>query len=214
MSDRLALFGGTFNPIHRGHVTVGRAAIERLELGRLVLVPSGSPPHKRPANLAPGADRLAMCRLAVADDPRIVVSDVELRSSQPSYTVTTLSTFHAEHPEAELLLLVGADMVRDFHKWRRHEEVARLARIVTLPRPGVELGELSELRRSLGDAAVDRLLADVLDTPRVEVSSTEVRRRVAAGEPIDDLVPAAVARYIAEHGLYGGAGEPGKRQSM
>lgn len=202
MSKRIALFGGTFNPIHLGHLEVARAAMAELDLGRLVLVPSARPPHKTGERLAPGEDRLAMCRLAVGDDPHLEVSDVELRAEGPSYTVNTLRHFRAERPQAELLLLVGADMLRDFHLWHRVADIVRLARVVTMPRPGVEVGPLADLRQSLGDDVAERLLSDMLHTPLVDVSSTEIRRRVACGEAIEDLVGPAVARYIREHGLY------------
>lgn len=196
------MFGGTFNPIHRGHVTVARAAVERLGLSRLVLMPSASPPHKSSEELAPSEDRLAMCRLAAAEDARLAVSDLELRRPPPSYTVDTLAELQREHPAAELLLVIGADMLRDFHLWRRFDEIARLSRLITLPRPGVTVGPLTELRRALGDAAAAQILRDVQDTPLVDVSSTEIRRRLAAGRSVDDLVPQAVARYIVEHRLY------------
>jgi len=202
MSERIAMMGGTFNPVHVGHVRLARAVVGELSLGRLLLVPCARPPHKTGARLAPSSDRLAMCRLAVEDDPRIEASDIELGGDGPSYTVDTLRRLGRAHRGAELLLVIGADMLRDLHVWRSASEVVSLARIVTLPRPGVDLGRLAALRAALGDEAADRLLGDVLATPLVDVSSSEVRRRVAAGEAIDDLVPAAVARYIAEHGLY------------
>jgi nicotinate-nucleotide adenylyltransferase len=202
MTERLAIFGGTFNPIHRGHIAVARAALDELRLARLLLVPSAVPPHKAADDLAPGPDRLAMCRLAAADDPRLEVSDLELRAPPPSYTVNTLRELRRARPDAELVLLIGADMLRDFHLWYRAAEIVRLARLVTMPRPGVEVGPLAELRALLGPEAVAGLLADVLHTPLVDVSSTEIRRRARAGEPLDDLVPPPVARYVREHRLY------------
>jgi len=202
MDERLALFGGTFNPVHRGHIEVARAALAELQLGELWLVPSAVPPHKAAVDLAPAADRLAMCRLAARDEQRIKVSDVEALTAGPSYTVYTLRRFAGERPRAQIMLLMGADMLRDFHLWRRFKEIAGLARVVTLPRPGFEIGPLAELRAALGEVVVERILGDVLHTPLVDASSTEIRRRVKAGEPLDDLVPAAVAKYIGEHGLY------------
>lgn len=202
MSDTIALFGGTFNPVHLGHVAIARAAVAELRLEKLILIPSARPPHKTGRLLAPDDHRLAMCRLAVADDPRIEVSDVELQSEGPSYTVRTLRRFREQYGEAEIIFLVGADMLRDFHLWQDFEEIVQLARIVTMPRPGVHLGDLAELRRALGDEAVKRLLADLLATPLVDISSTEIRRRVKASRPIDDMVPPEVALYIADHQLY------------
>lgn len=202
MSHRIALFGGTFDPIHRGHVTVVLAALDALDLEHVVLIPSAVPPHKHGRQLAPGEHRLAMCRLAAETDPRLSVSDIELRQAGPSYTVSTLQALAAEHPGAELLLIIGADMLRDFHLWHRAGEIVRLARVVTLPRPGVALGRLAELRQRVGDAAVDAILDRVLPTPLVEISSTDIRKRRTAGKPIGDLVPPEVARYIVTHGLY------------
>ena len=202
MGNRIAIMGGTFNPIHVGHIRLARAVIGELSLSRLLLVPCARPPHKTAAGLAPSADRLAMCRLAVGDDPEIEVSDIELRGAGPSYTVTTLHSLHRAHPEAELLLVIGADMLRDLHLWYRASEIVSLARIITLPRPGIKLGRLTALRAVVGDQVADRLLADVLETPLVAVSSSEGRRRIGAAEPIDHLVAPAVARYIAENGLY------------
>jgi nicotinate-nucleotide adenylyltransferase len=202
MKPRVALFGGTFNPVHCGHLRVARAAMDELDLERVILMPCARPPHKTAEDLAPGADRLAMCRLAAQGDARLEVSDLEMRRPGPSYTVETLRALRAARPEAELVLLVGADMLRDLHLWRQVEEIVRLARVVTLPRAGVDPGPLNDLGRRIGSEAVDRLLKDVLATPLVDIASTEVRRRVRSGEPIDELVPAAVARYIAEHHLY------------
>ncbi len=202
MCETIALFGGTFNPIHLGHLSIARAAVAELGLEKLIVIPSAKPPHKTAEHLAPDADRMVMCRLAVGDDPQIEVSDVELHGQGPSYTVRTLRKFRERHTEAEIIFLVGTDMLRDFHLWRDFEEIVHLARIVTMPRPGVDLADLAELRSALGGAAVERLLADLLATPLVDISSTEIRRRVRAGQPIDDLVPPAVAHYIADHQLY------------
>ncbi|MBN2581571.1 MAG: nicotinate (nicotinamide) nucleotide adenylyltransferase [Planctomycetes bacterium] len=202
MSDCIALFGGTFNPIHVGHLAVARAAVDALGLDRLILVPSARPPHKNGGDLAGDTDRLVMCRLAAAEDPRIEVSNMELRRDGPSYTVETLRELRRLCPGATLVFLVGADMLRELHLWYHFEEVVRLARVVTLPRPGIDLGDLPALRRTLGDETADRLLADVLNTPLVDVSATDIRRRVRDGLPIDDLVPPAVAAYIRDHGLY------------
>ncbi len=202
MSQRLAIFGGTFNPIHRGHVTVLAAAVLNLQLDRVLVMPTAVPPHKSNPDLAAGVDRLAMCRLALTDFPAAEISDLELRRQGPSYTIDTVRQVRRLAPEAELFLIVGADMLRDFHLWRQFGEILEEARLITLPRPGVELGRLPELRAALGDEAVEKILADVQTTPLVDVSSTEIRARLTAGREIDDLVPPVVAEYIREHGLY------------
>lgn len=203
MADQLALMGGTFNPVHVGHLRLGLEAIERLGADRLVLMPCASPPHKRPRDLADAEHRLAMCRLAARQDRRVEVTDIELRRQGPSYTVDTLRQWHAERPGNALVLLIGADMLRDLAKWREVEQVVRLARVVTLPRPDAPLGRLPALRDRIGDEATDRILGDVLSSlGQVDVSSTEIRSRLARGQPVTGMVPPAVEQYIAEHGLY------------
>ncbi len=202
MNERIGIFGGSFNPIHRAHLTMAAKVVERFQLCKLLLMPSRQPPHKSSDDLATGADRLAMCQLAAADEERIEVTDLELGRQGPSYTVDSLQDLRVEYPQAELLLVIGADMLKIFHQWVAFEQIHALVRLVTFPRPGVDLGELPELREALGDAAVERLLGDVLDVEPMEVSSTDVRNRVRAGQPIEHLVPPAVADYIARHNLY------------
>ena len=158
--------------------------------------------HSESIDLAPGPDRLAMCRLALTENPAVEVSDLELRRQGPSYTIDTVREVRRLSPQAELFLIVGADMLRDFHLWRQFAEIAREVRLITLPRPGVELARFPELRAALGDPAVNQILADVQPTPLVDVSSTEIRTRLHVGQPIDDLVPPAVADYIRARGLY------------
>lgn len=202
MNQTIGIFGGSFNPVHRAHLTMARRVIERLNIARLMLLPSNIPPHKSAGDLAPTEHRLAMCRLAVEGVEHLEVSDLELRRQGPSYTIDTLRELHREYPHDDLVMVIGADMLRIFHKWVDFEQIHGLVRLVTFPRPGVEIGDLPELRRALGDAAVERILGDVLQVEPMDISSTDIRRRVGRGEPIDHLVPQAVAEYIDRHGLY------------
>lgn len=188
-----------FNPPHVGHVALARAAVSELGLDRVLLTPTLVPPHK-PAKWDPGAEhRLNMCRLAIDDDPRLGVCTLELERSGPSYTVDTLRAIHASDPDAELTLIVGADMAETLASWREPREILRLARLAVAEREDTSRHEVLDALVPLeGHERVS-----FLRMPRVDVSSTLVRRRLTAGEPIAELVGADVAAYIAEHELYG-----------
>ena len=201
---RILLFGGTFDPVHNGHLIIARAAAEQRGFGRVVLIPSASPPHK-PSAEASADDRLAMCRLAVGDDPLFEICELELRRQGASYTVETLKAFRRQESEADLYWLIGADMLADLHQWYRAEEVVKLTRFIIVARQPWR-DQLDPIFQALAEHfspdVVETLRAGVTDTPLVDISSSDIRRRVAAGQPIDDLVPAAVADYIASHSLY------------
>lgn len=190
---RIGLFGGTFDPPHLGHLVVAQDAWWQLSLDRVLFIPAAVPPHKRGRSRSPAAMRLELLRAATDGDPRFEVCDVELRREGPSYTVDTLRELGDRFPGAELFLLLGADQFRELATWREPLEVARLARLVSLSRAGVEAPQ-----SGLGPAY------RALEVTRVDVSSTEIRRRVAAGEPIRYLVPAAVEALIRRNGLYRG----------
>ena len=197
----LGILGGTFNPPHVAHLVCARAALEQLGLDRVALVPVAAPPHK-PLPDDPGPEvRLELSRRAAAGDERLEVSDIEVRRGGPSYTVATLEEIHAERPEDELTFIAGGDMAASLPAWREPERVLELARFAVAEREGAEREEIE--RRTAGLAGRERIV--FFDMPRLDVSSSEVRARVAAGRPIDELVPPAVAAYIDERGLYGTA---------
>ena len=194
----LGILGGTFNPPHVAHLVCARAALEQLGLDRVALVPVAAPPHKRLLD-DPGPDvRLELCRRAARGDERLEVSDIEVRRGGPSYTVATLEEIHAERPEDELTFIAGGDMAASLPEWREPERVLELARFAVAEREGAEHEEVE--RRTAGLNGRERLV--FFEMPRLDVSSSEVRARVAAGRSIDELVPAAVAAYIDERGLY------------
>jgi nicotinate-nucleotide adenylyltransferase len=188
-----------FNPPHLAHIELAKAAAAQLGLERVLLTPVLVSPHK-PAKWDPGAEhRLAMCRLAVEGDPRLDVCTLELERPGPSYTVDTLRSIHASNPDAELTLIVGADMARTLGSWREPREILSLARLGVAERAGTSRAEVGEaLARLDGSARVA-----FLDMVPLEISSTLVRRQLTAGAPIDGLVGAEVAGYIVEHELYG-----------
>jgi nicotinate-nucleotide adenylyltransferase len=194
----LGILGGTFNPPHVAHLVCARAALDQLGLDRVALVPVAAPPHK-PLPDDPGPEvRLELCRRAAAGDERLEVCDIEVRRGGPSYTVDTLEEIHARRPEDELTFIAGGDMAASLPEWREPERVLELARFAVAEREGAERKEIE--RRTAGLSGRERIV--FFDMPRLDVSSSEVRARVAAGRPIDELVPPAVAAYIDERGLY------------
>ena len=194
---RVGLFGGTFNPPHTGHLLCAQSAALAFELDEVRLIPVHSPPHKAVLN-DPGAGvRLELCRLAVASDPLLAASDVEVARPGPSYTVDTLRLLHEAEPEHELTFIVGADMGRSLPAWREPEAVLELATLAVAERDGVSRGEILEALEVLPGARVE-----FFEMPRFDVSSTLVRARAAAGVPIRHLVPDAVAEYVEARGLY------------
>lgn len=192
--ERLGVMGGTFDPIHVGHVLLALWARERLSLDRVLFVPAADPPHKeaRP-DLAPAADRWAMVERAIAGFPGFAASRLELDRPGKSYTVETLRTLRTEYPDSRLYLVIGEDNVAQLPTWHDPRTILELCTVVAGTRASAGLA---------GDAELARQVI-LLDTPVFEVSSTEVRRRLAAGKPVRYLVPDAVLDYIAARGLYG-----------
>jgi nicotinate-nucleotide adenylyltransferase len=211
---KLGLFGGSFDPIHLGHVLPVQEARRRLRLDRVVYLPTASPPHKQDpesAPVAPAAARYAMVEMAILLEEGLFASDHELRSGGPSYTVETLEHFRDEGARAgyelDLHLLLGSDSFAELHTWRRWRELPELARLVVLARPDWEVeairGDLApELRELLGSAGKGGDIEVVTDA-RVDVSSTEIRRRLARGEPPDEeLLPPLVVDYLQKYRFY------------
>lgn len=186
---RIGLFGGTFDPPHVGHLVVAQDALTRLPLDRVVFVPAATPPHKRDRVVTPAELRLAMVRAATASDDRFAVDDLEIRRGGASYTVDTLRAYRADRPEAELFLIMGADQYAEFDTWRESAEIRRLARLVVLARDGETHGAAAGAAAAVG-------------VTRIDVSATEIRRRVARGEPIRYLVAPAVEAMIRRNRLY------------
>ncbi len=200
---RIGVFGGSFNPIHNGHLAVARAAIGAHELDEVLLVPAASPPHKRTRELAPAPDRLAMARLGAAEDDRIGVSAVELERDGPSYTVDTLAELRRRFPASELFFIVGADSWIDFPTWRDPAGILALARLVVVNRPGVAFDWTDDaFARRFSPADLLRLQNDAVTMPPSPVEATDLRALVRAGESIKRFVPPGVAEYIAARGLY------------
>jgi nicotinate-nucleotide adenylyltransferase len=195
---RLGILGGTFNPPHLGHLVCAQEAYLELDLDRVMLVPARIPPHK-PVEHEPGPEhRLELCRLAVCDDDRFEVSDIELGRDGPSYTVDTLQELTSTASPYELFLIVGGDIAVGLPRWRDPERVLDLATLAIAKRRGTA----REAVQTSLDALRGGERARFFQMPRIGVSSTMIRRRVRAGQPIRYLVPDRVADYIDSHDLY------------
>jgi len=183
------LLGGSFDPVHHGHLIAAGRALEALSLARVLLVPCARQPLKRQDPVAPPEHRRRMLELAVAGDARFAVESLELERPAPSFTVDTLRALTRRCPGERLVLLLGADAAAELPRWKEADEVARLAEVAILTRPGAP-----EVRSPMVRHAVA--------TPAIEISASDIRARCLAGKSIRYLVPAAVADYIAKEGLY------------
>ena len=184
---RLGIFGGTFNPIHLGHLLLAETARETCSLDRVLFIPNRQPPHKRIRGLLPGVTRLAMVRLAIRHHPAFIASEIELTRQGPSYTIETAMRIRQHAPQAQLFLLLGEDMLAV--RWYAWERLKRLCTVVIAHRPGA-------IRRSRAAGL------KWLPMPQLDISSSDIRARVQRGRSIRYLVPDAVERYIRQHRLY------------
>jgi nicotinate-nucleotide adenylyltransferase len=194
---RIGLLGGTFNPPHIGHLVCAQEALSQLELDRVLLVPVHEPPHKG-IESDPGVEhRVELCRRAVEEEEGVELSLVDAEVPGRSYTVDTLRRLHERRPGDDLTFLVGGDMALSLPTWREPEAIMQLAELGVAEREGVRRADIAD---RLSGLATDRLR--FFDMPRLDISSSLIRRFVAAGRPIRHLVPDGVATYIAEQGLY------------
>ena len=197
--NKLGLLGGTFDPFHFGHLAAADAAMDCADLDRVVFIPAAQPPHRPPAIASP-QQRLEMCRLGIEDEPRFEVSEMELKREGPSYTVDTLEEMRRSQPQDQLFLILGWDAARLFSTWHRPDDVRELAAIVVVARPGSAAPREEDLKGVGLEKA--KVVLCLRTTP--DVSASEIRGALAAGEPITGKVPSAVEKYIASHRLYAG----------
>jgi nicotinate-nucleotide adenylyltransferase len=197
------VLGGTFDPIHYAHLAIAEECRVRLALDRVLFAPAGMPPHKLRRTITPAEHRIAMVELAIEANPRFELSRVDVTRAGPSYTADTLALLQAEYTDrgedAALFLIIGMDSLADIRKWYRPAEVLARCTLAAVSRPGLETPDLAALEAVLPGASA-RLV--VVDGPKLDISATDLRTRVAAGLPIRYQAPEAVERYIREHGLY------------
>jgi nicotinate-nucleotide adenylyltransferase len=195
---RLGIFGGSFDPVHNAHLALARACQQQAELDEVWFTPTAIQPLKQQGPCATDRQRLEMLRIAIRDEPCWRVCSIEIDRGGFSYTVDTLWQIYEELPEAELFFLIGADALHDADKWKEPREIFRLATPLVVCRPGQPAPDLEQLNLLCTAATSPQLI----EMPAMDVSSSEIRRRASAGEPIDDLVPDAVAEFIARQRLY------------
>jgi nicotinate-nucleotide adenylyltransferase len=198
---RVGLFGGTFDPIHTGHLVVAMLAKEALNLDKVYFIPAGVPPHKRDKRITEGIHRYRMVQLAIQGYDEYEVLDWELKQNQPSYTVDTLSWYCRTHPSHNPFFIMGADMLLDLPNWQKADRVIELTDIIAVTRPGFDQAMSEQYLRLL--PASWRKHIHFVDMPGLEISSTWLRERLDQGLSVAHLVPDRVISYIKENRLYG-----------
>lgn len=197
---RIGIFGGTFDPPHNGHVSVARDVADALALDQVLWVPAREPPHKPPGAHTEAATRVAMTRAAAHADERFEVSEIEISRPGPSYTVDTVRALHGEAPNAELFVIIGVDQYRDLDRWHCPAEIAEHAILAVMDRGGASARAQHPSVVASGDVPPHRVA--FVPVERIDLSSTEVRNRVSAGEDVASLVPAGVLEIIEREELY------------
>jgi nicotinate-nucleotide adenylyltransferase len=187
---RLGMFGGSFDPVHVGHLIVAEAAADILQLEKILFVPARVQPFKIGQHSASAEDRVAMLQLAIAENPRFSLDRREIERAGPSYTVDTLRELHSETPQDALFLLVGADAAWDLPRWHDAELLTRYADLIALSRPGLEIPDFE-------------MISEAVDVPAINLSATHIRQSISKGVSLRYLLPSAVLEYIESNGLYG-----------
>ncbi|MBN2218185.1 MAG: nicotinate (nicotinamide) nucleotide adenylyltransferase [Pirellulales bacterium] len=200
---RLGLLGGSFDPVHYGHLLLAECCREQCRLDRVLFLPAANPPHKQGEKLSSAGDRAAMLRLALAGHEPFAVDTFEIDRGGTSWTVDTLRHFCRTHGDDELFLLLGADMLADLPNWREAGEICRLALPVAVARPGAGEIDLSCLRPVASPERIDQIRRHQVAMPAIGTSGTDLRRRAAAGQSLRFQTPRAVEEYIRTHELYG-----------
>jgi nicotinate-nucleotide adenylyltransferase len=196
----VGIMGGTFDPVHNGHLAVAGEAKARLDLGCVIFIPAGRPWLKSERPVTPAEHRFEMVRLAIAPYPDFRISSVEIDRAGPSYTIDTISEVRAEYEAGdELYFILGWDSLAQLPRWREASKLVQMCHLVAVPRPGYTLPDLKALEAEIPGISSRVVL---LDSPCIEISATGIRERVARNLPIGDLVPAEVERYVREQGLY------------
>jgi nicotinate-nucleotide adenylyltransferase len=220
-SERLGLFGGSFNPIHNGHLAIARDVRERMQLSRILFIPTGDPPHKPNRSLAPASVRLEMVRLAIADTPVFNVSPIEVHRTGKSYSIDTVREIRGQHGRScELFFIIGLDAFLEFPTWRAPEEILRICHFVIVPRPGRLFQTLAgmpllpnldlEPLVQLDTGILRRLEIAVPDAPGITclplspcpISASDIRQRIRGGPSLANMLPPPVESYILQHSLY------------
>jgi nicotinate-nucleotide adenylyltransferase len=200
---KIALFGGTFDPIHLGHTTVAANAAKQIGAEKTIFIPAKCSPMKKVSPHASDNDRLQMVTLAIADNKNFYVSDYELRKSEPSFTLETVRYFQAEHTsDTSIYWLAGADSINDLPNWYEIEKLLDQCNLCIMRRAGCKQPDFSGFENIWGPERIKKLQRNIIQTPLIDISSTQVRNRLAAGLDATDILPPAVADYILKYNLY------------
>lgn len=200
---KLMLYGGTFDPVHNGHVKVAQSAFEKLGCDKAFFIPARRSPHRSKGPLASGPERIAMLKLALADMPRFEVSDCELKRPEPSYTFDTIKHFARTYQNAELFWIVGADALTDLLDWHKIAQITDICTLCVMYRPGYQKPEFQGFEDHLGPERTQKLRNNVIPGPLFDISSTEIRANLLKGRQCTDLIDPRVMHYIRNKGLYG-----------
>ena len=200
IKHRVGILGGTFDPIHNGHLMMAEAVRDEYEMEKVLFIPAAQPPHKRGHKISPAEDRYMMTVLATCMNPAFEVSDIEMRREGPSYSIDTVrALLRATGGDSEFFFIAGTDVIREIHTWERLEALLTICPFIAASRPGCR-PDVERTRNLLGDLGVRQI--HLLNTPELEISSTDIRERVAAGRSIKYIVPSEVEHYIYKKGLY------------
>lgn len=202
LKTRIGILGGSFNPVHLGHLILAQDALEAFDLATVLFVPCDHPPHKPAASLLPVEHRAAMLEAALTGALPFEVCDMEIRRGGTTYSVDTVRALAKRYPGDELFFIIGSDTLPELHLWKDAPDLLRLCRFATLARPGFDLNAMTENNLNLEPDLARALLANVAIGHQVDISASDIRYRVAEGMSIRYLVPDAVEMYIAEHALY------------
>jgi nicotinate-nucleotide adenylyltransferase len=200
---RIGILGGTFNPVHMGHMILAQSAVEALDLSKIMFIPCGVPPHKDPGLLIGAEHRLAMVQAAIAGDPRFEALDIEIRRPGISYAVDTVAQLREQHPGTELVFVLGSDTLSELHLWKNVYSLMTLCRFAVFCRQGFDVSTMQPASLRIESPWAERLAEGVIVGRQIDISSSDIRYRVAEGMSIRYLIPPAVERYIEEHALYG-----------
>ena len=197
---RLGIMGGTFDPIHYGHLVAAEMARSKFKLSKVLFIPSGTPPHKDRNDISAAGLRFEMIELAIQDNPAFDISDLELERKGPSYTVDTLRVLRRTWPDHELYFITGSDVLREIFSWREAEEILKMTEFIGAARPGFDASDFLLQVQQEHPENIARI--HYLEVPALAISSTDIRARVRRDQPIRYLLPEAVRHFILQHGLY------------
>ena len=196
---KIGVFGGTFNPIHNGHIRLAQLYYNELGLDKIIVIPTNIPPHKSAENIVSSVDRLNMLWLAFDKLPFVEISDIELNTSGKSYTVNTISSLKEIYPDDEIYLIVGGDMFLCFESWKDYGKILSMCTLCSAPR---ELGEYKALKEYQNKLDPEHKNTIILNSEVLVLSSSEIREKIKNGADLDNLLPKKVVEYIGQKGLY------------